>query len=103
MIQVLVAGINGFVGRHLARSFAQAGYEVDGLTLSEHLAPELDGVVKRLLRCDLTNKAAVESLALSPYQAIVNLAGLANVGKSFDEPDLYMRINVDVLRFIGEK
>jgi len=102
-MKVLICGINGFVGKHLARSFAQAGHEVDGLTLSEPLAPELEGVVKRLLRCDLTNKTEVESLDLSPYKAIVNLAGLANVGKSFDEPELYMRINVDVLRFIGEK
>src|SRR3989344_478055 len=102
-MRVLICGVNGFVGKHLARSFAQAGYEVDGLTLNEHMAPELKGVVKHLLKCDLANKTAVESLDLSPYQAIVNLAGLANVGKSFDEPDLYIRINVDVLRFIGEK
>jgi len=102
-MRILICGVNGFVGKHLARAFAQAGHEVDGLTLNEPLAPELKGVVKRLLQCDLTSKTAVDSLDLSPYQAIVNLAGLANVGKSFDNPELYMRINVDVLRFIGEK
>ena len=102
-MRVLICGVNGFVGKHLARSFAQAGYEVDGLTLNEPLAPELKEVVKRPFQCDLANKTAVESLDLSPYRAIVNLAGLANVGKSFDEPELYMQINVDVLRFIGER
>jgi GDP-4-dehydro-6-deoxy-D-mannose reductase len=103
MPSVLICGVNGFVGKHLARSFAKAGYEVDGLTLDEPRAPELEGVVKHILQCDLTSKAAVDTLDLSPYQAIVNLAGLANVGKSFGEPELYMRVNVDVLRFIGER
>jgi len=100
---ILVTGINGFVGKHLVRSFVQASHEVDGLTLDGTLAPELRGLVKHVLRCDLTNKSAVDTLDLTPYQAIVNLAGLANVGKSFDEPELYMRVNVDVLRYIGEK
>jgi GDP-4-dehydro-6-deoxy-D-mannose reductase len=103
MPSVLICGVNGFVGKHLARSFAKAGYEVSGLTLGEPLVPELEGIVKHTLQCDLTSKAAVDTLDLSPYQAIVNLAGLANVGKSFGEPELYMRVNVDVLRFIGER
>lgn len=103
MSSVLVCGVNGFVGKHLARAFVQAGYQVDGVVQNEPLTSDLEGVVHRAFKCDLTNKNEVETLDLSPYVAIVNLAGLANVGASFKQPDVYMRTNVDVLRFIGEK
>ncbi len=103
MKRVLITGVNGFVGKHLARAFLAANYQVDGLTANEPLAKQLTGVVTNVFQCDLADRSAVSKLELSGYDVIVNLAGLANVGKSFDQPELYLRINVDVLRFIGKR
>jgi GDP-4-dehydro-6-deoxy-D-mannose reductase len=40
---------------------------------------------------------------LDKVNAIINLAGLANVGASFGAEELYKKVNVDVLGIIGER
>lgn len=94
---VLVTGLNGFVGHHLAKTLAAEGINVSGLTYGGGVSPDISPLLDSNHACDLTDMGQVNNLDLSPYDAIINLAGLANVGQSFDSPDLYMRVNVKVL------
>ncbi len=103
MRKVLITGINGFVGKHLARLFAQMNCEVDGIGMENTVAPEIKQLVHGYFTCNLTDEADVAKLKLQPYGAIISLAGLANVGQSFDQPERYMQINVAVLATICQK
>lgn len=99
---ILVTGINGFVGKHLAREIHSQGHEVVGIGLSE---PEVDSSIKDIIhsyyQCDTTNSSKLDKVPLEDITSVINLAGLANVGASFDNLDLYMRVNVEVLGVLG--
>lgn len=95
MPKILVTGINGFVGKHLARHLAHQGCEVGGVGREENIAPELENIVSHYQTCDLTDAPAVSRLDLR-FDAVISLAGLANVGQSFGQADHYMQVNVAV-------
>jgi GDP-4-dehydro-6-deoxy-D-mannose reductase len=95
-MRVLVTGISGFVGHHLARALRARGHEVGGTYLDE--AAELTGV--ELYPLDLANPAEQVASALDAAVAafgperIVHLAGLAHVGKSWQAMPAYFRVNL---------
>lgn len=97
MTKILVTGINGFVGHHLANELRAQGHKVIGVGTDERLAPSLENIVGEYYRCDLSNIEEVRKLPLSQVEGLINLAGLAAVGPSFDNPELYMRVNTAVL------
>lgn len=100
---ILVTGVNGFVGKHLTRELVQHGHQVVGIGNREPQAhPEIADILTAYYRCDITVPDEVANLELANISAVINLAGLANVGASFDNPDLYMSVNVKVLSVLGE-
>lgn len=101
MKTVLITGVNGFVGQHLARELHSRGAEVFGLGRDDTIASALESVVSRYFSCDLTNEDAVAKLPLGNVSAIVNLAGLASVSKSFANEALYKDVNVRVATSLG--
>lgn len=100
---IMVTGINGFVGKHLARELSLGGHKVIGVSREPTIHPLLTELVSDYYVCDLCDEFAVDTLPLKDVDAIINLAGLAKVGDSFANPDLYMRINVAVISVIGRK
>lgn len=103
MSEILVTGINGFVGHHLANELVAQGHEVIGAGREAQVTEGLEDVVKEYFCCDFTNSDEVSKLPLSHLSAIINLAGLAAVGPSFDNPALYMDVNVSVLSVVCEQ
>ncbi|GAA3587999.1 GDP-6-deoxy-D-mannose reductase [Klugiella xanthotipulae] len=96
--RVTVTGVDGFVGRHVARLAADAGLEVIGVSRSPQLDPELSGVVHRYLSADLTEEWPADALG----DAVIHLAGLAAVGPSFDAPQEYLSANSAMVTHLGE-
>lgn len=96
-MRILVSGINGFVGKHLTRALDAAGHEVCGVSREGTLAPEIAPLVSDYYQCDLAEQTDVNKLELGDFEAIISLAGLANVGQSFDQAERYQQINVAVL------
>lgn len=93
-MRVLITGITGFVGGHLARDLLAAGHEVFG---SSSEPATLDGVT--MLEADVTDAAAVHRvMAESNPLAVVHLAGLSHVGESWKRPGDYLRVN-----FVGTR
>lgn len=97
MEKVFVTGVNGFVGGHLVNELVGQGYEAVGVGREDQLSPHLADKVTTYYSCDLADYESVQSLPLNEARAVINLAGLAAVGPSFDNPELYMRINTAVL------
>ncbi|MBI2588983.1 NAD-dependent epimerase/dehydratase family protein [Candidatus Saccharibacteria bacterium] len=94
---VLITGVNGFVGKHLARELKKRGVKVIGVGREVSLAPELQNTLSDYWVCDLTHKAAVTKLPLKSIEGLISLAGLARVGDSFADPEKYEAVNVGVL------
>lgn len=90
-MRILVTGATGFAGGWLIEALAgQAGAEVFGLSRRGAWPSEWADVAPRaaLRPCDLCDRTAVEAVLreIRPQQ-IYHLAGYAQVGRSFDEPD----------------
>lgn len=88
--RLVVTGVEGFVGRHLARIASAHGIEVFGVsrsrTIDDRLHAELAGYASADLRDGWPEGMPSEA-------PVVHLAGLAAVGPSFDNPQEYLSAN----------
>jgi GDP-4-dehydro-6-deoxy-D-mannose reductase len=93
-MHVLITGISGFIGPHLARHLLEKGDRVSGTYLVDHPAfPEAGDV--RLFEADLQDRAALERVVREAApDAVVHLAGLSHVGESWSRMSDYFRVNV---------
>lgn len=95
---ITITGIDGFVGRHLAREAKREGLFVRGVSRAPSIAPALEGVVDEYISADL--RSVFPENAIS--DSIVHLAGLAAVGRSFTEPQHYIEANSSMVTNICE-
>lgn len=96
-MNILVAGINGFVGKHLTKELHKQAHSIIGCGLDDALDSSLRQLpIKYYGNTDLTNSESISKLPLSAIDAVINLAGLAQVGKSFGNKEAYERVNVEV-------
>lgn len=96
--KIVISGINGFVGRHLARLLSSQGIHVIGIGHDKDISPDIQNCAKAYYQQDLTqgwpDTGAVRS--------IIHLAGLAAVGPSFDDPQRYINTNSSMITHVGE-
>ena len=94
--KIIVTGVNGFVGEHLARHLRESDFYVHGIgreeTPNKNVAPYLDSYEAG----DLLIKERVAKLSLKKARAIIHLAGLASVADSFNQPELYKTGNAEM-------
>jgi GDP-4-dehydro-6-deoxy-D-mannose reductase len=93
LIKALITGVNGFVGPYLVEELVSNGYTVFGCSL------EKESTVNKLagyFSCDITNPLEVEKVINSIKPDVVfHLAGFSSVSKSFENPELCFKINVE--------
>ncbi len=89
--KAFITGVSGFVGPYLAKHLAASGFEVFGIDRS---GKGVDGCV--VDKCDVTDAAVVAKVVkkVSPG-FIFHLAGQSSVAKSWKEPELTWKVNVD--------
>ncbi|MGH7196907.1 MAG: NAD-dependent epimerase/dehydratase family protein [Candidatus Saccharimonadales bacterium] len=90
---ILVTGINGFVGHHLAAELKSRNLSVIGLGHDGRPTEEVSKYIDTYIGCDLTNEAAVKEVDFSKVDVIIHLAGLASQGMSFAEPRRFIADN----------
>lgn len=106
MIPVLVTGAAGFIGYHLSQRLLSMGRPVIGLdNLSAYYSVELKRArLKELAKhegfsfaeIDLSNDTALKALfGQHRFQTVFNLAAQAGVRYSLDNPQAYVKSNLD--------
>jgi GDP-4-dehydro-6-deoxy-D-mannose reductase len=101
-MRVLITGVTGFVGGHLAEALrAEGGHQLFGVSRRAAWAPEwrhLAGEID-LRAADLHDGREVERAVRDARPDwLFHLAGYANTGKSFAEPDRCWADNLDATR-----
>lgn len=86
---IAITGVDGFVGRHVARLASQAGAKVYGLSRSS----EADGALSTVLDAHYSVDLRHEWPSALDADIVVHLAGRAAVGPSFDDPQGYISDN----------
>ncbi|WP_439515337.1 SDR family NAD(P)-dependent oxidoreductase [Oceanibaculum nanhaiense] len=104
-MSVLVTGVAGFIGFHLAAALLRAGQRVVGIdNLNDYYDPalkraRLDALPKgdfRFIEADLAEAETVRAALAGEgrFDAIVNLAAQAGVRYSLEHPEAYVRSNI---------
>ena len=102
---ILITGVAGFIGLHLARRFLADGWPVLGLdNLNDYYDPHLKRARVRELkdqprfhfqRCDIADRSAVAKLfAAHRFDFVVHLAAQASVRYSLEHPHAYANSNL---------
>jgi GDP-4-dehydro-6-deoxy-D-mannose reductase len=90
---VLVTGVSGFVGPHLARALVASGARVVGLGVEPE--PPAGVPLEGWHVADLREPAAVaRAVARSQPAAVVHLAGQSSAARSFEDPATTFEANV---------
>src|SRR5262249_34566170 len=106
-LRILITGVTGFAGGHLAALCRAAGDEVHGLVRKGREAASPNGVATHV--SDVTDVDGVARvLNETRPEVVIHLAGMASVGQSFAEPLETWRMNLggtlavlDALRLAG--
>lgn len=100
---ILITGIAGFIGFHLARRLALDGWTVIGLdNMNDYYDPALKqarlqqlGATVTFYHADLADRAAVfDIMERHRPDVVVNLAAQAGVRYSLEHPEAYVQSNV---------
>ena len=91
--KIIITGINGFVGEHLANTFLEDGFDVIGIAYDQSPNIKVASKLTGYISCNLLDQEAVRSVDLSGVHAIIHLAGLSAVGQSFEQPHRYITEN----------
>ena len=91
--EIIITGVNGFVGHHLARELQTAGYLVHGIGRESEANQDVAENLDTYSQGDLLDKLSLASIRLNDASAIIHLAGLASVADSFKQPERYVNDN----------
>jgi GDP-4-dehydro-6-deoxy-D-mannose reductase len=95
MSKILVTGVNGFVGQHVAHELHKNGNTVIGIG-GAHGSSTVHPEISDYFVLDLRVKSEAEKIPFESIDAIIHLAGLAAVGPSFDNPLDYINTNIGI-------
>ncbi len=107
--RILVTGAAGFLGSHTARALVRGGWDVAGFDALTYAGDEtrlrdLDRSRFRLIRGDITDRAAVRRLLREVRpDAVAHFAAESHVTRGERDPDVFHRTNVIGTRVMLEE
>jgi UDP-glucose 4-epimerase len=88
MKKVMITGCSGYIGSHLTKMLEKK-YEIHGLDIVE---PKVS--IKKFYKVDINRLFTIPDLT-DPYDAVIHLAALVNVGESEKMPIMYYITNLN--------
>jgi UDP-glucose 4-epimerase len=88
MKKILITGCSGYIGSHLCKML-ENDYEIHGLDIKEPQVP-----VKKFYQVDINRLFTIPDQT-EPYDAVIHLAALVNVGESEEIPIMYYITNLN--------
>lgn len=88
MNKILITGCSGYIGSHLCK-LLESDYEVHGLDIKEPQVP-----VSKFYKVDINTLVTIPDQT-EPYDAVIHLAALVNVGESERTPIKYYATNLN--------
>ena len=95
--RVLITGVNGFVGSHLADLFSESGYRVTGMLRKTSSRKFIDKLDIDLKFADVTDRDSLPD-AVAGHQYVIHPAGLIQA----KSPEEFMSVNRDGTRNLLE-
>ncbi|MFW2512322.1 NAD-dependent epimerase/dehydratase family protein [Demequina sp. SO4-13] len=95
---LVVTGVDGFVGRHVARQAKDAGMAVHGIGYSNAPDSSVSDCLETYIATDLRQGWPSTARA----DSIIHLAALAAVGPSFGQPQRYIEANSAMVTHLAE-
>ena len=89
VLKVLITGVTGYIGSHLAKVLYEAGHHIVGLDTELRKHNDVGRYCHRILIKDVTKHVCDED-----YDVIVHLAGLIQVEESVAHPTKYYSTNL---------
>jgi UDP-glucose 4-epimerase len=89
VLKVLITGVTGYIGSHLAKVLYEAGHKITGLDIEWKKHNDVSRYCHRILIKDVTKHVCDED-----YDVIVHLAGLIQVEESVAHPTKYYSTNL---------
>ena len=89
MLKVLITGVTGYIGSHLAKVLYEAGHTITGLDTEWRKHNDVKRYCHRILIKDVTRHVIDDD-----YDVIVHLAGLIQVEESVVRPTTYYATNL---------
>lgn len=97
--RAFITGVSGFVGPYLVRHLVSSGFDVFGIDRSGNKG--VDGCAVE--KCDVTDSAAVAAVVKKIMPDFVfHLAGQGSVARSWKDPELTWKVNVEGARNLFE-
>lgn len=91
--KIIVTGVNGFVGEHVVDTFKEDGFEVVGIGSDNNPNEKVAHKLDTYMSCNLLDVDSVNNIDLNNARAIIHLAGLSAVSRSFDQAQRYISDN----------
>jgi len=88
MKKVLITGSSGYIGSHLCK-LLEGKYEVHGLDINDPIVP-----IDKFYKVDINRLFTIPDQT-EPYDAVIHLAALVNVGESEKMPIMYYITNLN--------
>lgn len=95
MSNVLITGVNGFVGPHLINELIDNNYDLIGIG-GRQKDNKNNNKLRHYFEIDLTDAKELKQINFKNIDYVVHLAGLAAVGPSFDDPYKYVSVNMSI-------
>ncbi len=91
-MKVLVTGVNGYIGSHVAQIASEAGHQVDGLdqTITRNFS-----IVNQYLHQYHMKSILGDVGSLPEYDVIIHCAALISVPESMEKPAIYYNVNTN--------
>lgn len=98
MEQILITGVNGFIGSHVAELFCSKGFNIGGLVRKSSNLNNINHLDLKIHYCDIREESKLAKI-LKGYDCVIHIAALANDwGKYKDFYDINVNGTLNILK-----